>query len=537
MAKYAANCFKIRGYSTGSTAKSRRHAILGRDGLQLFSLNVIFCMKRKSPASTTALKQAVYQPPSALTQQALELFAQGNCQEVLNLLAYADPRQADDAAFLNIAAACEISVGVSARAEAYLRRALELAPNFADAWHNLGNLLRDSRRLQEAGACFRQALSLRPGFADAYADQGQLLALQGLEAEAEKNYRRALSLKPDCAAAELSLAILLLSQGHWREGLRRYEARCALPGFTLLNAALAHLPFPKWQGQDLQGKSIVLWPEQSYGAQIQFCRYAAVLKRLGAAKITLVCDAALTGLFKSLAAVDMVIAKTDTARLAGHDYWSPLLSLPLHCATTLDNLPAELPYLQPRPRELARWARKLPAQGLRVGLAWQDAGEHSQDRFRSLPDLPSLAALWDVPGVVFISLQPGSGSAAPPTAQPLLALGEQRRDFAATAAIVAQLDLLICVDTAVAHLAGALGTPCWLLLQKPATDSLWLRGRSDSPWYPGVMRLFRQPVAGDWGPVIAEAAQALPAWSRTASTAKRQKPPAWAGRFRAWLGV
>lgn len=477
-------------------------------------------------------------PPSLLTQQAQALFAEGRFLDVLTLLEYADPRQADDAAFLNIAAVCEMSVGIAERAEAYLRRALELAPNFPDALHNLGNLLRDCRRLDEAADCFRQVLALRPGFAEAYADQGLLLVMQGLDAEAESNYRRALALRADCAAAELNLALLLLAQGHWQEGLRRYEARCALPSFIRLNAALGHLPFPKWQGQDLHGKSIVLWPEQGYGDQIQFCRYAAVLKQLGAVKVTLVCDVALTDLFRSLTAVDVLIAKTDTARLAGHDYWILLLSLPLYCNTTVDNLPAAMPYLQASPKALAQWVRKLPAQGLRVGLVWHGAGAHSQDRFRSLLDLQCLAPLWGVSEVVFISLQQGQGASAASQQQanlPILSLGEHCRDFAATAAIVAQLDLLICVDTAVAHLAGALGTPCWLLLHTPATDWRWLRERSDSPWYPGTLRLFRQQTGGDWAEVIAEVAAALAVWVKTVSPTQRQQS-GWAGLLRGWLG-
>ncbi len=495
-------------------------------------------MKPKSASLSAAHKLPSKQPLSVLTSQAQSLFAEGRYREVLNLLEYADPRQADDAAFLNIAAVCEMAVGVKERAEAYLRRALVLAPNFPDALHNLGNLLRDSRRLDEAADCFRQLLALRPGIADAYADQGLLLSMQGSETKAESNYRQALSLRPDCAAAELNLALLLLAQGRWQEGLRRYEARCALPGFTRLNAALGQLPFPKWQGQDLQGRSIVLWPEQGYGDQIQFCRYAAVLKRLGAAKITLICDAVLIGLFKSLAAVDVLIAKTDTARLASHDYWTLLLSLPLHCNTTLENLPFELPYLQARPKAVARWARKMPTQSLRVGLVWQGASEHGQDRFRSLPDLQSLAPLWNTPDVVFISLQQGQGAIAAVAQQsilPFVALGEQCQDFSATAAIVAQLDLLICVDTAVAHLAGALGTPCWLLLHTPVTDWRWLRERSDSPWYPGVLRLFRQQRGGDWAAVVIEVAQALTEWAKTASVDRRQNLPGWAGRLRGWL--
>jgi hypothetical protein len=201
--------------------------------------------------------------------------------------------------------------------------------------------------------------------------------------------------------------------------------------------------------------------------------------------------------------------------LPPHDYWTFPLSLPLHFNTTVETIPAALPYLSAPPERLSRWQKCLSMDGLKVGLVWKGSAAHINDANRSLPGLSTLAPLWSVPGVTFVSLQKGQGedeAATPPTGQPVLHLGSDISDFADTAAIVSQLDLVICIDTAIAHLAGALNKPCWVLLPALGTDWRWLQERSDSPWYPDAMRLFRQTKSGDWTSTIDDVARELRSW-------------------------
>lgn len=200
------------------------------------------------------------------------------------------------------------------------------------------------------------------------------------------------------------------------------------------------------------------------------------------------------------------------------DFWCYPLSLPLIFGTTLDNLPATIPYLRAEPERVLRWAAKVPQATLRVGLAWKGSSTHKNDGNRFLPSLAILAPLWSVPGIAFVSLQKGAGEDEASLAaahQPLTHLGSAIADFADSAAILSQLDLLICVDTAVAQLAGALGTPCWVLLPDYGTDWRWLEDWHDSPWYPEVMRLFRQSADGDWAGAITRVVEALHEWAMT----------------------
>jgi hypothetical protein len=237
---------------------------------------------------------------------------------------------------------------------------------------------------------------------------------------------------------------------------------------------------------------------------------------MGAASLTLLCHPGLKRLFATLAGVDEVLSLADAVPAAGWDFWTPPMSLPYFCRTRLHSIPAPIPYLAAEPQRLARWRTLLPASALRVGLVWRGNPRFENDADRSLPSLELLVPLAKVAGVSFVSLQKGPGedeARCPPAGLELLALGDAIGDFADTAAIISQFDLLISVDTAVAHLAGALGTPCWLLLPDYRTDWRWLTGRSDSPWYPQTMRLFRQPAGAGWPPVVAAVAEALALWA------------------------
>jgi tetratricopeptide (TPR) repeat protein len=397
-------------------------------------------------------------------------------------------------------------------AERYYRNALALRPDYADAYSNLGGLLTTKRRFTEAVPLFQRALALRPDHADTWISLGITMALWGRFDEAETCQRRALALSPNNVKAQRQLSYALLCLGQFEEGWPLYEARCD-PELDP-NSALPSLPFPQWHGESLVGKSLLIWYEQGFGDQIQFCRYVPLLKARGAARVSLICSRRTqVSLFETLDGVDAVYCAEGNARCPVHDYWGLPLSIPLHCKTTLETIPATLPYLRACPERMQRWRQRLPDPGFKIGLVWKGNPKHSNDANRSLPDLRTLAPLWRArPDAVFVSLQKGAGedeALRPPSDQPLIHLGTDIEDFADTAAILAQLDLLICVDTAVAHLAGALNKPCWILVPGIGMDWRWMLGRDDSPWYPGVMRLFRQAADESWGRVIQALAQAL----------------------------
>lgn len=433
-----------------------------------------------------------------------------------------------------------MSVGDAPGAEACLREAVRVAPEFAEAYANLGFLLNKRGASGEAEVCYRRSIALNPGYAKIHMNLGALLANQKLfeeaeaaynlaialsprsavswsnlgalyacmkrEREAEQCYRTAMDLDENYGTARFNLSYLLLRQGRFEEGWRCLESR------NWYAALAAHLNCPRWQGEALSGKSLLIGCEAGHGDMIQFCRYAAALKAQGASHITMICHLALKKLFTTLDGVDTVIAFGEQIPKSGWDFWTPPLSIPYYCKTRIDSIPAAIPYLHAFPNQVAKWESMLPADGIRVGLVWKGSPQFENDADRSIPGLDVLVPLGNVANVRFISLQKGAGepeAGQPPAGLPLIHLGSRIEDFADTAAIVASLDLVICVDTAIAHLAGALGKPCWVLLPYYKTDWRWLTGRTDSPWYPGLMRLFRQPAMGDWTSVIAEVGLAL----------------------------
>jgi FkbM family methyltransferase len=396
------------------------------------------------------------------------------------------------------------------QAEAAYRHAIALKPGDGAAYNNLGVLLQEALRLAEAEAAYRRCLELNPGFASAHGNLATLLQQLDRLPEAEAAYRRAIELKPDNTDSRLNLGLLLLSLGRYAEAWPYHEARY-VPDTKVRRAMHPRLHCPQWQGESLAGKTLVVVTEQGYGDNIQFVRYAPLLKARGLARLTLVQTPVLTPLVETMDGVDEVISRVE--EFSPHDYWCFPLSLPLHLGTTLEHLPDALPYLRALPERVERWQNRLPGAGLKVGLVWKGNPEHKNDAHRSLPGLSTLAPLWDIPGITFVSLQKGQDeeeARRPPPGQPLLHLGDEIADFADTAAIIAQLDLVITIDSAAAHLAGALGIPVWVLLPGSGTDWRWLRDRSDSPWYPGVMRLFRQPrQAQSWDSTVQEVAAAL----------------------------
>ena len=416
-----------------------------------------------------------------------------------------DPQFAE--AHANLGYLCDLA-GALVEAEAHYRRAQALAPGNATIHLNLGALLALQKRHAEAEACYAAALALEPQSSAVWSNLGVLKLNLKEEDTADACLRQAIVLDPQNRKARFNLAYLQLRLGQFEEGWALFEAR------DWYRAMEQRFEFPRWQGEALQGQALLLTYEAGHGDVIQFCRYVPLLKARGAGPITLLCHPALKRLMHSLQGLDAVRGFDEPHQHSpAYAYWLPLLSLPFHRGTRADTVPAQLPYLQAEPALCAQWSRHLPAtRALRVGLVWKGNPQFENDSDRSLPHLRNLAPLWQVAGVQFISLQKGAGedeAAQCHAQQPLTDLGAGMQDFADAAALVAQLDLVIAVDTAMAHLAGAMGRPCWLLLPWYMTDWRWGAQGSTSVWYPKIMRLFRQGADGDWAPVLAEVAQAL----------------------------
>jgi Flp pilus assembly protein TadD len=417
----------------------------------------------------------------------------------------------DDASVLTNHALLLENLGDYVAAEAEQRRALALAPRLPAVQANLAGLRLRAGAVAEAEALYRQAIAANPAFATAHSNLGVLLTDLGRFAEAEACFLRALAFEPDYAAARSNLSQLLLVQGRLAEGWPYFEARGTVSEMHRRLVRERGSELPRWQGEDLAGKSLLVLPEQGLGDEIQFARYLPWLKRQGVRRLTYVCRPGQKRLMLTLDGPDCVVDLDELDRLGDYDCWTFVMSLPLHHGTTLANIPVPVPYFSVDPAARAAWAERLPSGPCRVGVVWRGNPKHSNDADRSLPGLAALAPLWSVPGVRFVSLQktPGGLAAADfPPAQPLFDAAAVCADFADTAAVVVNLDLVICVDTSTGHLAGALGIPVWVLLPVHKLDWRWLLERDDTPWYPQT-RLFRQKVRGDWATPVAAVTAAL----------------------------
>jgi tetratricopeptide (TPR) repeat protein len=383
--------------------------------------------------------------------------------------------------------------------------ALALQPDHAEALNNRGNTLHELKRFDEALASYERALALRPDHVEALINRGVVLhELQRLD-EALASYDRALAVRPDHAQAHFSKSVLQLVNGDFDAGWREYEWRWKTEGLEALKRDFAQ---PLWLGQTaLAGKTILLHSEQGFGDAIQFCRYAPLLAGRGA-RVLLEVPAPLKDLMASLAGVAQVIAAPE--QVPCFDLHCPLLSLPLAFRTSLETIPAQTPYLFGAAAKTRAWRTRLGAPNKpRVGLVWagdprkQLPNAHRIDRMRSV-EFDQLASILRIAGCEFYSLQKGEHALAQlrnsALRQRVVDCADDLHDFSDTAALIDNLDLVIAVDTSVAHLAGALGKPFWLL-NRYSTCWRWLIGRDDSPWYP-TARLFRQSAPGDWSGVI-----------------------------------
>ncbi len=387
-----------------------------------------------------------------------------------------------------------------------LRRAIELNPRIVKAHVNLGAVLAERDRLDEAISSYHRAIELDPDNALANGNLGDALMKKGLFDQALAALDRAIQLDPDLPLAHFNRALVALMRGDFQRGWPEYQWRArAQPPFMF---PPDDLPRTEWNGCELQGRSILLHAEQGLGDTLQFVRYVPLVAARGG-RIVLACQRELVRLFDGLPGVERIMTFGDP--VSQFDFHCPLLNLPLAFSTDLNSIPAQTPYLRPDPKLADRWKLKIDARPprLKVGLVWAGGSGHKLNRLRSIA-LPRLAPLADVSGVQFFSLQkgPAAGQPRPPGLNMFDWTGELH-DFADTAGLLANLDLVITVDTAVAHLAGAMGIRTWVLLPV-VPDWRWMLNREDSPWYP-TLRLFRQKSRGDWAGVIQAVAQALKA--------------------------
>jgi len=381
-----------------------------------------------------------------------------------------------------------------------LERSVELRPEEPEFHNNLGLALARTGRDDEAVAAYERALARHPAHAGALNNMGLSLRAQNRVSEAIAAYRRAIALQPAFGEAHWNLALALLANGEFAEGWREYETRLALGVFQ---QGISPAPGPRWDGRDPRGMTLLLTAEQGLGDAIQFVRLADALASRGA-RVVVRAPAPLVTLFRSVPGVDHVVGSADP--LPRYDAQVPILSLPGLLGVDGDRIPARVPYLTADPalRERVRPALAAQGSGLRIGVAWQGSRANADDRRRSTT-LSALAPLLAVPGVRWYSLQKDD-DADDPHAAPLVRL-DDRRTLEGTAALVAELDLVVSVDTSIAHLAGALARPVWLLLAF-AADWRWGIAGDRTPWYPS-MRIFRQPAPGDWTTVARAAAEAL----------------------------
>jgi tetratricopeptide (TPR) repeat protein len=382
-------------------------------------------------------------------------------------------------------------------------RAIAINPDYAEALNNRGNVLIDLDRAAEALPCLERAVALRPDYAEAWYNRGNALRELHRHAEAVASYERALALRPDYAAAHWNLADCCLLLGDFARGWEEYEWRWKLPQREQGRRDFVQ---PLWRrGPPAEGKTVLLHSELGLGDTLLFCRYAGEVAKLGA-KVVLEVQPSLLTLLADLEGVTELLPRG--APLPAFDSHRPLLSLPLAFETDLSSIPAVIPYVRSDRARVAAWQERLgPKAKPRAGLVWSGSAALKNDKrsmalVEMLPLLANARAEW-------ISLQkdvPAADMGLLASRADLHHVGNELNDFAATAAVVELMDIIVTVDTSVANLAGAMGKPVWILLPFNPHDWRWMLDREDSPWYP-TARLFRQPAPGDWAGVVRRVAE------------------------------
>ena len=391
-------------------------------------------------------------------------------------------------------------------AERFFRAAIEIDPNHPRAFLNLSVALQAQLKLAEALEAAGRAIEIAPTDSNPPQALGRILMSLNRVPEAIAAYRRALQIAPDDPETHGLLARALLISGDFKRGWAEYEWRWKCPSFNEKPRLFAQ---PRWTGARAEGKTVLLYHEQGYGDTIQFIRYATVAAERCSSVIVQV-PPDLTGLVRRIPGIDHVIP-LGADRLPHFDLHAALMSLPLIFNTTVKTIPAKVPYLWGSGPAANAWKEQMSRDGarLRVGLTWAGRPSHPNDPRRSI-GLSELAPLAEVEGVIFYAIQKANPNQPPvpfPPGMRLIDCSPRLKDFSDTAALIHNLDLVVTVDTAVAHLAGAMGKPVWTFLPF-AADFRWLLDRADTPWYP-TMTLLRQKQPGAWDEVIRDAAERL----------------------------
>lgn len=379
------------------------------------------------------------------------------------------------------------------------QKALVLRPDYSGAYNNMGNIFREQRRLEKAIFCYEKAIQIEPSNAAAYNNMGSAFQDQGKIDMSIEKFDQALKLRPEHAETHFNRALALLVRGDFLEGWKGYEWRFKKPDWKTAYPELYKIP--RWDGSCFSGKRLLVHHEQGHGDNLQFIRFLPMVKARGG---TVIFESSrpLLRLFRNFPGIDELLERTPANSSSEEfDLYIPLLSLPGIFETTLETVPGEVPYLHADPGEAESWRTRLGNGGFKVGIVWAGNPEHKNDHNRSCA-LDHFLPLADIPSVRLYGLQKEITAGGKASSRGMLPdnLGEHLDDFANTAGVLENLDLLISVDTSVAHLAGAMGRPVWLLLPF-APDWRWLLNREDSPWYP-TMRLFRQMKPGDWNAVF-----------------------------------
>lgn len=523
-------CFMIQAYEQAVWAYQKAEALDPNNG-DAFHNHGVALMEMKKPGDAllqflkaveispgvpeiflnmaNALKMLEqYEEAVAMARQALQLdstnpesfFSLAYLYQKLSEKHREDPEK--DQAFLAEAIAC-------------YQEGLALRPQDGDARYNLGNAYKYQGRLEEAMQAYRMALETNPEMALAHVNLGYVCRARMQLAEAIHHYTEAARLKPELQEAHFNLAVAYLLLGRFQEGWEAYEWR--IQRKTMAEG----IEKPVWAGEDLAGKTILVRAEQGYGDTFQFVRYLPELKARGATVI-FECQPGLSAVLAGCPGVDRLVERGEGVQLSPalslgeFDTHLPLLSLPKLMGTELHTIPAPLPYLHPPPDRVMAWQEKFSAlpEGMKIGVVWAGSAHNREGKHRTCP-FNILRCLQDPATRLMVSLQKGPegealsggryGAIGPGSGW--VNLYEALSDFAETAAVIANLDLVITVDTAVAHLAGAMGKPVWVLLPYVA-DWRWMLDRDDSPWYPG-MRLFRQREDGDWAGLMETVLDAL----------------------------
>ena len=535
---------------TGPGRRSAAHRCTGRSGRTRISspahinLGVALLKLNRPHEAIGSLKAALGLAPDdpiACFNYGVALGASGHHEDAVAWLQKAKALRPGHAETLLELGHAHRAAGHPDDAVGAYRRACQARPGFLAAAQNLAKLLHAERRYNEAADAFQAALAIDPAQAGLWNDLGTAHQGAGRYVEAVDSYRRAIVEQPGLAAAYCNMALSLAALNRFEEGITACRQAAALEaggaapnmnlGFLLLTLgryaegwacyeyrfAIGHKAWFRpeaqaqpWLGEDLNGKSILVVGEQGNGDHIQFARYLPLLADLGAT-VTFLATARLHGLLGTLRG-PITLAGTLPPQ-SRFDYQWPLMSLPLRFQQRGTGIPAETPYLAAEPGRAGRWRERIGTHGLRIGIAWQGNKEGAVDAGRSFA-LERMRPLARLPGVRLISLQLGEAAQQIADLLPGMIVETLGEDFDAggdafldTAAVMQAVDMVVTSDTAIAHLAGALGCRLWVALNS-APEWRWLRGRDDSPWYP-TARLFRQPVAGDWDSVFEAMAAAL----------------------------